>query len=62
MSEQPEVLTLEEAALLLRVSTKTLVKHARDGKVRGKQLAGPGSPWRFTRTAILEALDGHRAA
>ena len=62
MSDAHEILTLEEAAALLRVSTKTLVKRAREGKVNGQQLAGPGSPWRFTRSAILEAVNGHRAA
>jgi excisionase family DNA binding protein len=62
MTDLPEILTLEEAAKLLRVSTKTLVKRAREGKVRGQQLAGPGSPWRFARSAVMEAVNGSRAA
>lgn len=62
MTDQPEVLTLEQAAALLGFSTKTVVKRAREGKIRGKQLAGPRSPWRFTRAAIMEALNGDRAA
>lgn len=58
----PDILTLPEAAKLLRCSTKTVVKRAREGKIPGMQLAGPNSPWRFSRTAILEVLNGHRAA
>ena len=58
----PEVLDLKEAAALLRVCTKTLRELASEGKVPGRQLNGPGSPWRFYRTALLEYLHGDRAA
>ena len=58
-----EVLTLGQAAKLLKVCTKTLRKLAREGKVPGRQLAEvPNSPWRFNRKTLLEMLNGNRAA
>jgi excisionase family DNA binding protein len=57
-----EVLTLDEAAELLRVCTRTVLKLARAGKLGGRQLNGPKSPWRFTRTKLLEWCNGNRAA
>lgn len=56
-AHEPEVLTLEEAAALLRVCTKTLVKRALDGTVPGRKI---GRDWRFSRTKILEALEARR--
>jgi len=57
-----DVLTLEEAAHFLRFSARTVVKRAREGKIPGRQLDGPGSAWRFSRAALLEMLNGNRAA
>jgi excisionase family DNA binding protein len=48
-----EVLTLDEAADLLRIDRDELTKLAKSGKVPGRQL---GDTWRFTRTALLEWL------
>jgi excisionase family DNA binding protein len=46
------VLTAEEAATLLRVSTKTLLREARDG-VPGQKI---GRSWRFSRSELLARL------
>lgn len=54
-----EVLTLKEAAALLRVCTKTLVAWARAGKVPGEKI---GHDWRFRRSKLLEVLNGRSAA
>lgn len=68
MSDAREVLTLEETAEMLRLCTKTVLKLAKAGKLRGRQVNGPSSPWRFYRGAIVEfvngkeSTDGHRAA
>lgn len=51
-SESP-VLTAEEAAALLRVSTKTLLREARDGHVPGQKV---GRSWRFSRVELLARL------
>jgi excisionase family DNA binding protein len=56
---KPEVLTLEEAAELLRVSTKTLAKDAKSGKVPATKI---GREWRFSRATIMRRLNGDRAA
>lgn len=48
-----EVLTLEEAAELLRVSTDALRARAEAGEVPARRL---GDQWRFRREALLEWL------
>src|SRR5689334_6742211 len=48
-----EVLTLAEAAALLRVSEEGLKADAVAGRVPGRPVAGE---WRFTRTALLTWL------
>jgi len=53
MLADDEVLTAEEAAELLKVSTKTLLRHARDGQVPGVKL---GRVWRFRRSELLALL------
>lgn len=58
MSE-PDILTLEEAAKLLRVSTKTLSKLAKAGDVPSMKL---GREWRFSRSQILRRFNGDCAA
>jgi excisionase family DNA binding protein len=57
----PSVLTLEEAAALLRVEDEALLAIAQQGSIPGKQI---GQQWRFSRAAIvawLEAEPGRRA-
>ena len=64
MQEVAEVLTADEAAELLRVSTKTVLAMARAGALPGEKV---GRAWRFVRADLLEYLrgqnrDGPRAA
>ena len=49
------VLTLEEAAALLRVSTDVVTQRAKAGDLPGRRL---GSEWRFSRHALFEWLQG----
>lgn len=53
-----EVLTTEEAAELLRVSTKTILALARDGSLPGEKV---GRAWRFLRADLLNYLHGDRS-
>src|SRR4051794_14837488 len=48
-----EVLTLDEAADLLRVDAEQLAKLAESGEIPGRKL---GEEWRFTRTRLLDWL------
>jgi excisionase family DNA binding protein len=58
MTEDADVLTTEEAADLLRVSTKTILALAREGALPGEKI---GRAWRFLRADLLEHLHGrHR--
>lgn len=58
MPEDAEVLTAEEAADLLRVSTKTVLTLARDGALPGTKV---GRAWRFLRTDLVAYVhDGGR--
>jgi excisionase family DNA binding protein len=50
----PEVLTLEEAATLLRVAAAALLAIAERGALPCQQI---GQQWRFSRTALLDWLD-----
>jgi excisionase family DNA binding protein len=50
MAEDTEVLTAEEAAELLRVSTKTVLTLARDGALPGTKV---GRAWRFLRADLV---------
>ena len=51
----PVVMTLDEAAELLRIDAKKLAKLAGGGDVPGRKL---GDEWRFARAALLNWL-GH---
>lgn len=53
MQEHTEVLTADEAAHLLRVSTKTILTLGRDGVLPGEKV---GRAWRFVRADLLEHL------
>ena len=55
MAEEHEVLTTEEAAALLRVSTKTVLSLARTGTLPGEKV---GRAWRFLRTDVLSYVRG----
>lgn len=55
----PEVLTLEEAAQLLRVDEKTVRDLAARGELPGRKL---GRAWRFSRAALLDWVAGDQAA
>jgi len=53
-----EVLTADEAADLLRVSTKTVLTLARDGALRGTKV---GRAWRFLRVDLMDYVRGGAA-
>lgn len=58
MAEDAEVLTAEEAADLLRVSTKTVLALAQDGGLPGTKV---GRAWRFLRIDLVAYVhDGGR--
>jgi excisionase family DNA binding protein len=57
MPEELQVLTTEEAAELLRVSSKTILALARDGAIPGEKV---GRAWRFLRSDLLEYVHGDR--
>ena len=51
--DENEVLDTEEAAKLLRVSTKTVLRLAGDGELPGRKV---GRAWRFRRGDVLAWL------
>jgi excisionase family DNA binding protein len=53
--EQPEVLTLEQAAELLQVSPEAAAELADAGELPGRKI---GDDWRFSRQAVLAWLGG----
>lgn len=57
MKEDHEVLTAEEAAALLRVSTKTVLSLARDSSLPGEKV---GRAWRFLKSDVLAFVGGTR--
>jgi excisionase family DNA binding protein len=50
MAEEPEVLTADETADLLRVSTKRILGLAREGTLPGEKVR---RAWRFVRSDML---------
>lgn len=58
MAEEHEVLTTDEAAALLRVSTKTVLALARGGTLPGEKV---GRAWRFLRSDVLALVRGGSA-
>lgn len=50
-----EVMTTDEAAALLRVSTKTVLSLADSGALPGEKV---GRAWRFVRTDVLSYVRG----
>ncbi|MGC5027577.1 helix-turn-helix domain-containing protein [Tsukamurella sp. DT100] len=55
MTDEQEVLTADEAASLLRVSTKTVLALARAGALPGEKV---GRAWRFVRSDVLDYVRG----
>lgn len=55
MAEDHEVLTTDEAAALLRVSTKTVLALARSGSLPGEKV---GRAWRFVKSDVLAYVRG----
>lgn len=48
-----EVLTADEAALLLKVSVQTVLKESREGRLPGIKV---GREWRYSRLALMRHL------
>lgn len=57
MSEIEDVLTTEEAADLLRVSTKTILGLVSRGTLPGRKV---GRAWRFLRSDLVAYVHGGR--
>jgi len=57
MAENEEMLTTEEGAKLLRVSTKTVLGLARDGVLPREKV---GRAWRFLRSDLLNYPRGSK--
>jgi excisionase family DNA binding protein len=55
MSDQPEILTMEQVAEMLQVSTRTVQRMVTDGRMPGRQV---GSQWRFDRDQIRAWVRG----
>lgn len=55
----PEILTAEQAAQLLQVSTRTVLQLARNGDLPGHKV---GRAWRFVREDVLVYVRGERMA
>ena len=58
MSGYPEILTIEQAAELLQVSTRTIQRMVADGRMPGRQV---GSQWRFDRDQLRAWVRGEAA-
>lgn len=54
-----EILNIEEAALLLGVSTKTFAKVLREGEIPGRKI---GREWKFSRRALIDWVASGRSA
>jgi excisionase family DNA binding protein len=57
MTEDNEVLTADEAAALLRISSKTLLSLARSGVLPGEKV---GRAWRFLKSDVLGYVRGDK--
>ena len=55
MSDYPEILTMQQAAEFLQVSTRTLQRMVTKGEIPGRQV---GSQWRFDRDQLKEWVRG----
>lgn len=55
LPDLPEILTLEQAARFLQVSTRTIQRMVKDGRLPGRQV---GSQWRFDREQLRAWVRG----
>lgn len=55
MGDEDEVLSVEEAAELLKVPAATVRREARAGNLPGRHV---GKQWRFARSALIDWLRG----
>ena len=55
MNEYSEIMTMEQAAEMLQVSTRTIQRMVADGRMPGRQV---GSQWRFDRDQLREWIRG----
>jgi excisionase family DNA binding protein len=55
MSKLPEILTLEQTAQFLQVSTRTVQRMVKEGRMPGRQVGGQ---WRFDREQLREWVRG----
>ncbi|RKZ11544.1 hypothetical protein DRQ50_13445 [bacterium] len=55
MQEYVEILTMEQAAEMLQVSTRTIQRMVKEGRMPGRQI---GSQWRFEREQLREWVRG----
>ncbi|MGO9959422.1 MAG: helix-turn-helix domain-containing protein [Solirubrobacteraceae bacterium] len=53
-AQPPDVLTVREAARLLRISEEHVRELAREGKIPAGKI---GQAWRFSRRALLSLVD-----
>ncbi len=53
MVAKEEILTLEEASQLLRISKEALYQYARGGQIPAKKV---GHQWRFIRSQVIDWL------
>jgi excisionase family DNA binding protein len=56
LSSNDEILTIQEAALLLKIGKRTVAKLAIAKKIPAKKL---GAQWRFSRRALLFFIEGN---
>lgn len=59
MSDQPEILTMAQAAEYLQVSVRTLQRMVAAGEIPGRQV---GRQWRFEREQLRQWVRGVDAA
>lgn len=51
-----DILTTEEAAVLLRIDARTIIASVHAGTVPVLRLGVSGHIWRFSRTALMQAF------
>jgi len=56
VKQHDEIMTIEQLAEYLKISTSTLYKQLQDGKLPGQKV---GKRWRFHKEAIDEWLKQH---
>ena len=59
MTEEPQILTLTQAAELLQCCRVTVVRMALRGAFPYQRVGSKGREWRFGRTALLRWVNGN---